>query len=89
MFMSTDVWLDLARGRRFITDIGKSIYEIDSLEAPRAVGRYAVWYPIPENIEKQNNQTHQIIEISDDLEVLLFKHSIPFSMVYKLVNSPE
>lgn len=84
LVMTADTWESLTNGKKFISDVGKNIYGIDSNGNPRIVGRYGVWYPIPENKRNIIKQTHQIVEIGNDLPALLSKHSISPSMVYKI-----
>lgn len=82
--MTAETWESLTTGKKFISDVRKNINGIDSNGNPRIVGRYGVWYPIPENKRNFIKQTHQIVEIGNDLPMLLSKHSISPSMVYKI-----
>ena len=60
---------ELFKGKAFITDLGAS--QITENKGERLeVGRYAVWSPF------QDADGHQIIEVSDNLNMLKEKYGI-------------
>jgi hypothetical protein len=88
--LMTDDWETLTKGKRFITDIGTSVYGLNGSGNTIRAGRYAVWYPIPELEKKKRNvkQNHRIVEVGEDLKALAEEHSIPESMIF-IINRPD
>ena len=72
-------WSELMKNKVFITDMGTSRTSIiDGKEV--TVGRYAVWSPVT------NSQSHQVIEVGEDLDQLKSKYSIPEERVCRLTG---
>ncbi len=63
-------WSELMNGKAFITDLGENQTAIIDDEET-IVGRYAVWSPV------KNSSGHQVVEVSDRLEMLMEKYKIP------------
>lgn len=82
-------WESIAKGKRFVSDIGKSLYRLDSTGKPQCVGRYAVWYPIEDNKNNSIKQSHQIVEVGDDLNELASKHSIEDQLVFRIIEQKK
>lgn len=70
-------WNELMNGKAFITDLGAGKSTVINGEEV-SVGQYAVWSPVT------NSTGHQVIEVSDDLEYLMNKYSIPQERVCRL-----
>lgn len=70
-------WNELMDGKAFITDLGVGKKEVINGEEV-SVGQYAVWSPVT------NSTGHQVIEVSDNLEALMNKYSIPQERVLSL-----
>lgn len=78
-------WNELMNGKAFITDLGVGKSTVINGEEVN-MGQYAVWSPVT------NSTGHQVIEVSDDLEALMRKYSIPEERVCRLavnVNNGE
>ncbi len=75
-------WNELMKDKTFITDLGVSKTSMIGNEEV-TVGRYAVWSPLT------NSQSHQIIEVGEDLDALMKKYSIPEGRVCRLAAVKE
>lgn len=71
-------WNRYMHTKFFITDLG-TISE-EQTEGIMKTGRYAVWAPIA------NSDRHQIVEVSDDLEILVGKYHITGDRICTLVR---
>lgn len=73
-------WSELMKNKLFITDMGVCATSVIG-GSEVTVGRYAVWSPV------KNSTGHQAIEVSDDLESLMKKYSVPEERVCRLARS--
>lgn len=70
-------WQDTFSGKNFISDLGGE-QKVENSDKEITLSRYAAWVPIGE-------KKHQIVEISDDLQMLMEKYSVPQDRVCMLV----
>lgn len=70
-------WNQIMKGKTFITDMGVSRTSVINDEEV-TVGRYAVWSPV------SNSESHQVIEVGEDLDLLKSKYGIPEERVCRL-----
>lgn len=70
-------WTELMKNKIFITDLGENQMSVIG-EKEVTVGRYAVWSP------SKNSRNHLIIEVSENLEELQKKYSVPDNRVCRL-----
>lgn len=64
-------WEETFLGKCFISDLGEDQVLENRNKEKIVLGRYAAWAPLP------GGKSHQIVEISDDLETLKEKYNIP------------
>lgn len=57
-------WEEMFLGKCFISDLGEDQVLENKNKEKIVLGRYAAWAPLP------GGKSHQIVEISDDLETL-------------------
>lgn len=75
-------WSQIMNGRAFITDLGESPTKtIEGVETK--IGRYAVWSPVT------NSDSHQIVEVGEDLKILMDKYGIPLERVCCICNEQQ
>lgn len=67
-------WEAKNKGKCFISDIGES-KSVAMAGCKSLLGRYAVWMPDEEN-------GHQVVEMSDNIEQLMRKYEVPQERVY-------
>ena len=73
-------WHELFAGKCFISNLGEEqTVEIKNKET--VLAQYAAWAPMA------GNRSHQIVEISNDLNLLMEKYHIPADRVCTLVCS--
>ncbi len=73
-------WAEFTQGQPFITNIGQSpLVEVAGKTVQ--MGRYAVWSP-----NRENDRSHSVVEVGDDLDVLCGKYGIPGEMVFDLIT---
>lgn len=72
-------WSELMQNKAFITDMGISRTSVINGEEV-TVGRYAVWSPVT------NSQSHQVIEVGEDLDELKRKYGIPEERICRLAG---
>ncbi|MDR1310580.1 MAG: hypothetical protein LBK01_01705 [Burkholderiaceae bacterium] len=75
----SEEWKALTRNRVFISDIGTK-REVAISGTHATMGRYAVWSPV------SNADSHQVVEVGDNLEVLAEKYKVSRDMVFEVVT---
>ncbi|MDR1310479.1 MAG: hypothetical protein LBK01_01190 [Burkholderiaceae bacterium] len=75
----SEEWKTLTRNRVFISDIGTK-REVAVGGMHTVMGSYAVWLPV------SNADSHQVVEVGDDLEVLAEKYKVSRDMVFEVVT---
>lgn len=73
-------WEKMFCGKCFISDLGDEQVVENGGKEEIVLGRYAAWSPMP------GGKSHQIVEISSDLEMLMEKYQIPQDRVCVLVQ---
>ena len=70
-------WQETFSGQTFISDLGEE-QRVETGEKEITLSRYAAWAPVGE-------KNHQIVEVSDDLNMLMEKYNVPNDRVCVLV----
>lgn len=70
-------WQETFSGKNFISDLGEN-QRVENSGEEITLSRYAAWTPI-------GNKNHQIVEISDNLQLLMKKYSVTQERVCILV----
>mgnify|MGYP007069877149 CR=1 FL=1 len=70
-------WQETFSGQTFISDLGTE-QKVESGDKEITLSRYAAWAPVGE-------KNHQIVEVSDDLNMLMEKYKVPSDMICVLV----
>ncbi len=73
-------WEEMFSGKCFISDLGEEQVVQNSNNEEILLGRYAAWSPMP------GGKSHQVVEISSDLEMLMEKYNIPQDRVCVLAQ---
>ena len=72
-------WEELFSGKCFISDLGEA-QTIENGNEKIILAQYAAWAPII------GSKSHQIVEISHDLTVLMQKYHVPADRICTLIQ---
>ncbi len=72
-------WQEAFSGKCFISDLGDE-QSAENGSNNTQLSRYAAWAPI-------GSKNHRIVEISDDLQTLMEKYSVPQDRVCILIRT--